>query len=403
MTKRAILRIPPPHPKQREIEACPKKRILINAGRRAGKTFMVSRIAAKRAAEGRRVLYVAPVQAQTNALWDDYLVPWLAPAVGAGLIKKNEQKRTLTFNSGGRIEARTGHKPDHLRGGWGDYVILDEYAYQDPAVWDKVCSPMLLDTGGTALFISTPDKRNHFYHLYLKALADEDWAVFTFGSQENPYLSAEAFDLLTKDMTDVDYRQEILAEFVPGVGAVFILDQGDFYPGGEGAAEHKGHRIVAGLDWGRKQDFTVLSVGCADCQKELELHRTNQIEYHLQRQMIAKVLQNGYNEVELLAEENSMGLPNIEQLRLDGIDVIPFTTSNSSKGIIVQALRLAFTQHEWKWLDDPAAMRELESFEMTIAPSGIARYGAPDGLHDDTVMARMLMLRQATMGKLQFY
>ena len=51
--------------------------------------------------------------------------------------------------------------------------------------------------------------------------------------------------------------------------------------------------------------------------------------------MIANVLQKCYNgNVELLAEENSMGLPNIEQLRLDGIEVQGFVTSNSSKGTI---------------------------------------------------------------------
>ena len=98
-----------------------------------------------------------------------------------------------------------------------------------------------------------------------------------------------------------------------------------------------------------------------------------------------------------------MGEPNIEQLRLDGIDVEPFNTTSSSKAVLVQALRLALTQHDWKWLDIEYATRELESFEMSILPSGVARYGAPEGLHDDTVMARMLMLHQAVTGKLQFY
>jgi len=398
--KKAILKIPPPHPKQAEIENCPKKRILINAGRRGGKTFMVVRKAVKAASEGKRVLYIAPVVAQTDAFWD-YACEWLDPAVAAGLVKKQMQKRTLLFQaSGGRIEARTGHKPDHLRGGWGDYVILDEYAYQDPNVWDKVCQPMMLDTDGTAIFISTPDKRNHFYYTYLKALEDPAWAVFTFPSHENPHLSEEALAQLTEDMTDVDYRQEILAEFVPGVGAVFILDPDDFC--NDNGGNHGGHRIVAGLDWGRKQDFTVLSIGCATCHQELALVRTNQIEYHMQRELVKQAIRD-YNKVELLAEENAMGLPNIEQLILDGIDVIPFNTTNSSKATLVQALRLAFTQHSWKWLDDPIAMRELESYEMTISPSGLARYGAPEGLHDDTVMARMLMLYQANTGQLQFY
>ena len=399
--KKAIVRIPPPHPKQAEIEACTKKRILINAGRRAGKTFMVVRKAIREAGKGSRVLYVAPVVAQTDAFWE-YANDWLGDVIAAGIVKRNKQKRRLEFPDGGLIEARTGNKPDHLRGGWGDYIILDEYAYQDAGVWEKVVAPMLADTDGTAVFISTPDKRNHFYTLYLKALdRPEDWAVFTFDSHSNPHLSKEALDKLTEDMTDNDYRQEILAEFLPGVGAVFILDPDDFGPV---TGVHMGHRVVAGLDWGRKQDYTALSIGCADCQQELFLGRIKDLEYHIQRGWIANSLQKCYNgDVELLAEENAMGLPNIEQLRLDGIEVQGFNTTSSSKGTIVQALRLAFQQHDWKWIDDPVGWNELEAFEMTIAPSGVARYGAPEGLHDDTVMARMLMLRQATTGQLQVY
>ena len=64
--KIARIKIPPPHPKQAEIEQCDKKRILINAGRRAGKTFMVVRKAVREASNGSRVLYIAPVVAQTD-------------------------------------------------------------------------------------------------------------------------------------------------------------------------------------------------------------------------------------------------------------------------------------------------------------------------------------------------
>ena len=94
---------------------------------------------------------------------------WLADAILLGIVKKNETRRTLDFLlTGGRIECRTGHKPDHLRGGWGDDIYLDEYAYQNPELLEKVVLPMLLDSDGTLVIISTPNLRNHFYHLYLK-------------------------------------------------------------------------------------------------------------------------------------------------------------------------------------------------------------------------------------------
>ena len=399
--KRARVRLPAPHPKQREIERSKFKRIIINAGRRAGKTFMVARIAVKLASKSKRVLYVAPITDQTDAFWE-LCCTWLRLAILAGLIKKNEQKRTLLFlKSGGRIQARTGNKPNHLRGGWGDFIILDEFAYQNPEVWEKFCQPMMLDTNGTTMFISTPNLRNHFYLMYLKALNSPRWAVFTFSSLDNPHLSEEALDILTEDMIATDYEQEILAKFVPGVGAVFTLDENDFYSG-ENTSKHEGHRLVGGLDWGRKNDYTVMSIGCADCTKELWLERTPQIEYRFQREFLQAILKK-FSHVELLGEENSIGLPNLEELRLDDIEIQGWIATNSTKAIAVQALRLEFTQHNWKWLDDMTAWNELESFEMTLAPSGLAKYGAAPGLNDDTVTARMLMLRQATQGLLQFY
>ena len=256
---------------------------------------------------------------------------------------------------------------------------------------------MLADTGGTATFISTPNLRNHFYHLYLKALQKDDWQVFTFSSLENPFLDQEALKSIVEDMTDVDYRQEILAEFVPGVGAVFTVRPEDFIDAGDPQV-HEGHRFVAGLDWGQKQDYTALSVGCATCQRELEIHRLKGVDYPTQRDFIKKVLYN-YSKVELLAESNSIGQPNIEQLWADGVEVMPFNTSNSSKAGIVQGLRLSFAQSAWKWVNDQAAWLELEAYEMKISPSGLQQFSAPEGLHDDTVIARCLMLHQATIGR----
>jgi len=88
----------------------------------------------------------------------------------------------------------------------------------------------------------------------------------------------------------------------------------------------------------------------------------------------------------------------IEQLRQDGIPVLEFFTSASSKPQLVQQLRLAFEQRAWKWLDDPDALQELETYESKVSKSGNISFNAPEGLHDDTVVARMLMLHQSIMG-----
>lgn len=405
-----ILRVPPPHPVQRKIEACTAKRIVVKAGRRGGKTTMAARKSLLEATAGHKVLYGSPVFSQTESFWD-LVVAWTSDAVKVGLVVKNETKRTLTFiRSGGRIVAKTGSRPDHLRGTWADFLILDEYAYQRPAVWERVGAPMLADNDGTAWFLSTGKKRNHFFLLGLQAQENEDgrWSYFRFPSTANPFLSKLALAELAKDMTDEDYREEILAEDVEGAGAVFRLIREDFsQPDTPLAglakvfAAHKGHRCTLGGDWGRLHDWTVTSVGCSQCSVELFLGRWKEETYPVQRDIIAGIYEQGKKadiQLEMLFEENSMGLPQVEQMRADGLPVMSLMVNNADKGQLVQGLRLAFEKRSWQWVFSDWSWRELEGFEQKVTILGNATYDAAEGLHDDSVTARILMLRQAQTG-----
>ena len=96
-----------------------------------------------------------------------------------------------------------------------------------------------------------------------------------------------------------------------------------------------------------------------------------------------------------------MGLPNIQQLREDGVPVIAFDTTMASKAQIIQRMRLAFEQRSFKWLDVPWATHELEAYEMKVTPLGHVTYGAPEGLHDDGVIARASDADQGADGELQ--
>lgn len=87
---------------------------------------------------------------------------------------------------------------------------------------------MLLDNNGDAVFIYTPPSLHsrsaskasdpqHAAKLFRKAKKLMDggstrWAAFHFSSMDNPYLSKEALDEITDDMTSLAYRMEILAE-----------------------------------------------------------------------------------------------------------------------------------------------------------------------------------------------
>jgi len=91
-----------------------------------------------------------------------------------------------------------------------------------------------------------------------------------------------------------------------------------------------------------------------------------------------------------------MGLPNIEQLQKEGVHCGAFDTTLESKSKIVVNMQLALERETWKWIDNKVATSEFEAYEMKPTRTGQASYAAPEGLHDDTVMARCIMLWRAT-------
>ncbi len=91
-----------------------------------------------------------------------------------------------------------------------------------------------------------------------------------------------------------------------------------------------------------------------------------------------------------LAEQNSMGGPLVERLRHNDFPVRGFLTTNATKTNIIDALSLALEQGDLTLLDDPVQLAELQAYQVERLPSGLIRYTAPEGMHDDCVIALAL-------------
>ena len=368
---------------------------------------------------GRRILEAAPIADQTDSFWHACCQA-LAEPIAAGLVRKNETQRILELpgvpialntppNANllealkvevmprlPRIRCKTAHDADSLRGDYADILILDEYSLMDSSAWEEVGAPMLLDNNGDAVFIFTPQSLNHAHTLYQRAVGDTTgrWAAFHFTSLENPHLSRDALAEITKDMTEDAYKQEILAQFLQGSGAVFRNVEACLKAPVATPEQHRGHRVGLGGDWAQKKDFTCFSVGCLDCRIELELMRFNKIEWALQRGRLVSLVYK-WHVKELLLELNSIGSPNFEALIREGLgegrSLRGFETTTSSKPPLIQSLALALERKEFQWLPDLVGKGELLAYESKIGASGRPSYSAPEGGNDDTVIARALL------------
>ena len=209
------------------------------AGRRFGKSYLAAvtlfveaSINTKVRTDGvevdlglEEVYYIAPTFEQgKKILWP------LLKEIGHDLIQqKYENTGTLTLVNGRRISIKGADRPDSLRGVGLSYVVLDEYAFMKEEVWELIIRPALARAEGGALFIGTPDGKNHFWELWHKAMTgapgyEKDWKAWTFQSIDNPFLPKSEIQLAKDTMSEERYRQEMEASFESGGGIVLTRD-----------------------------------------------------------------------------------------------------------------------------------------------------------------------------------
>jgi hypothetical protein len=358
-------------------------------------------VAVEKAVAGQHLLWAAPTFDQVRICWNEM-------KHGVGTVARfTQQRMTAEFPTGGRVIFRSLDDPDNARGHTAHGAIIDEAEKVKAAAWYEVIRPMLIDTDGWAWAMGTPLGRNWFWREHVSAVDRDDsacWQIPTKGCVvtddglmrkphrfENPDIPWPEIVHLFETLPVRTFRQEILAEFLEGEGAVFrnikaccVLDATE-------PEEHKDHEIVMGVDWGKSNDYTVISVGCRDCRQEVQLDRFHGVSYHLARQRLAAHVER-WDAYDVLAESNAMGQPVIDEMQYAGLPVRGFATTAASKPPLIENLALSLEREEVRFLDDIVGTAELEAYEMKVsANTGRPTYSAPEGVHDDTVMARALM------------
>lgn len=387
------------HPAQQIVVDESRRFNVVACGRRWGKTELGMDLA-KATAIGSSAPtgWFSPTFNMMTDVWRE-LERTLYPLI----VGKNKTERYMRLEGGGQIDFWSLDNPDMARGRKYKRVIVDEAAMVpqlDYAI-EYVIRPMLADMIGDLWMLSTPKGRNYFWRGFQwgqdEALAD--WASWKMPTAENPYIKPEEIEAARQQLPERIFAQEFLAEFLEDEGAVFrnigaCMNAPDTTP-----ADHEGHKLVAGVDWGKHNDFTCISVGCKTCHCEVAIDRFNQIDYEFQRKRLIGLVQR-WKVKNVFPESNAMGEPIIEQLQRDaalsGVRIQAFTTTASTKPPLIENLALALEKEEWQFINDPVGRGELEAYERKVnANTGRSSYSAPDGLHDDTVMARALMLHGA--------
>ena len=345
--------------------------------------------------------WAAPVYSITDIAWTRFkqiLTP-IAHSIHNG-------HKHLVLANGAELWCKTANDPDNLRGVGIDFIVFDEAAYikQLNYVWQAVVRPMLTDSGGTMLAMSTPSGGGTFQHWFNKGQdqLDSDWQSWNFPTHANTHLRPEELEKLDQEYppgSDL-YRQEILGEFLPDAGQVFTKVH-ELATAAWLEAPLPGRVYVAGVDWGKDRDYTVMVIVDRGSREVVFYDRFQTMDYIDQRARIVAHCHR-FDVVDCVVELNSIGQPNFEMLyrmptpangdgRAFSLPVRGLQVTPRNKRGLVERLALAFQLNEITIPDDPVLINELLSYRRAVSErSGTVVYSGPDDGHDDCVMALVM-------------
>ena len=235
-----------PHPRQAELLelARSNRRVAATAGRRFGKSWLLSAWALWRTLKGEQVWWIAPSH-QLARVGFEYALSHarqLPSAIKRQLSIRRSSPYEIGFRSG-LCQFLSSDNEWQLQGRGLDLIVVDEAGEVDRLIYihDQYLSPCLLDRSGSLICIGTPRGRHTDYY---QLCSRPEFIRFVGSSFDNPHISRDELERLSAELPEQLKLQELEGEFVDLTGRAFpdlaieLFEQFDI------------DRACCGLDWG---------------------------------------------------------------------------------------------------------------------------------------------------------
>ena len=225
------------HHKQIECFLDPSRFKFILAGRRGGKTFLITEDILKTAAEMppyAEIFYFAPTNIQAvELIWEP--LEYRLDQLGWAYTPKISKQR-FELSKKRKIYVIGMEKVRRVRGHALAKAYVDEIAFYDGdinKIW-RAIRPTLSDLKGGAIFSTTPNgKGTPAYEFYIETLEKQDWRYFHWCSLDNPYLDRQEIEDAKTELDERSFRQEYEASWESFEGlayysfdpAIHVMDQ----------------------------------------------------------------------------------------------------------------------------------------------------------------------------------
>lgn len=389
-----------PYPYQSGYHASDLRFHLIVGGRRVGKSKMALMDMIKHCLETPKAMawWVAPTISMAREVgWEEFkdFKDDLLPAI----FSTSETLLRVKFKNGSSIYFKGADNERSLRGRGLTYLILDEAAFIEPHIWTRALRPALSDRQGKCLLISTPNGRNWFYEQAAFAAANPNWGYAHWPTMMNPLITEEELREAASTVSEMDFRQEYLAEFITKEGMVYDQFTSDNIIASGSPSLHD-YDIYLGIDFGYANPTAICFMAVDPYGREViqfdEIYvaRTNidQIEMMIHSKLEAHGLKpHGvkavYTDPAGNAEELSSGISPVDSLRRAGWKVYN-KASNIAPGIaLVRSYICSSTNQRRYFVTDNCreTLRSLTGY--TYAKSAqkndtIKEEALKDGVHD---------------------
>ncbi len=332
---------------------------------------------------GNRFWWVAPIFGQAKIAFER-----MKRQVSVrGFFIANETNLTLTLPNGTVIEFKSAEKPDSLFGEDVYAAVYDEASRGREASWFALRST-LTSTGGKCKFIANVRGRGWYYKMAQKAKngGDPEYAyrkITCWDAVDAGRLTLNEVLQAKRDLPEHIFKELYEAEPSDDGGNPFGIANLDAAKRTDLSTEPA---RCFGVDLASTVDFTVI-VGLDEHKAVCHFNRY-QKDWTMTTAHVGLL-----PDVPMAIDATGVGKPIVEEIQKGRQNTTGFVFTAQSKQALIEGLATAFQRGEVTYPEGTVLEDELYSFEYVYSRTGV-RYSAPEGLHDDCVMALALAYDQ---------